>query len=237
MSLTAVIIDDEPLARTDLEHELSGIRDVSIKDSCGNGVDGIQAIHAHAPDLIFLDIQMPGLNGFEMLSLIDPAKVPFVVFVTAYDEHAVRAFEENALDYILKPVRRERLVQSIERARKAQECGSPSPWTEPVVRLPCRVGRRIRLVAPDSVYAAYSNLTGVHLLTEEGVRDTDLTLRTLENRINLFRCHKQYVVALSAVEEITVLENGCAELQITGGAKVPVGRRYVRALKERLGIG
>lgn len=236
MSLTAVIIDDEPLARTDLEHELSGIDTIDVKDSCSNGVEGIHAIHAHSPDLIFLDIQMPGLNGFEMLSLIDPDKLPFVVFVTAYDEHAVTAFEENALDYILKPVRRERLVQSIERAQQARHRSRPTQWSEPIVRVPCRVGRRIRLVAPECIQAAYSDLTGVHLLTAEGVRDTDLTLRTLETRIGLFRCHKQYVVALSAVKEINVLDNGGAELQLDGGATIPVGRRYVRPLKTRLGL-
>ena len=236
MSLTAVIIDDEPLALSDLEHELSTISGVSIKGSCRNGVDGIKAIHEHTPDVIFLDIQMPGLNGFEMLSLVDPDKLPRVVFVTAFDEYAVRAFEENALDYILKPVRRDRLEQALERARSEPAADRWDQAAPAIPRAPCRIGRRIRLVPPESVQAAFSDQSGVRLMTDEGDFDTDLTLRTLEQRFGLFRCHKQYVVALAAVKEITVVGNGNAELELACGESVPVSRRFVKPLKQRLGL-
>lgn len=237
MKLTALVIDDEPLAREELEHTLEEIEGVEVIGTCANGVEGIRAIHEHAPDLIFLDVQMPGLDSFEMLSLVDPSKMPMVVFVTAFDEHAVRAFEEEAHDFIVKPARRDRLEKAIRRAQhRQQQKRGPETRSPPILRIPCRTREKILLVAPDSILAAYTDLTGAHLITEAGLRDTDLTLRTLEEKVGLFRCHKQHVVALTAVEEITVLENGSAELRLQGGQTIPVARRYLRKLKETLGL-
>ncbi|MEO1230425.1 MAG: two-component system response regulator BtsR [Myxococcota bacterium] len=235
MTVSAVIIDDEPLARRDLELELSQIPGVDIKMSCENGFDGLRAIQDFAPDVVFLDIQMPGLDGFEMLHLVDPDKLPPVVFVTAYDQHAIRAFEEKAYDYILKPARKERLEEALAKATRARppavELAEPS-----LLRVPCRIGKRVRLIAPETIEAARTELAGVTLLTEDGPRETDVTLGTLESRFGMFRTHKQYVVTLSRIEEIRMTEGGCAELTLRGGERVPVSRRYVRALKQKLGL-
>ncbi|MEL6188147.1 MAG: LytTR family transcriptional regulator DNA-binding domain-containing protein, partial [Myxococcota bacterium] len=162
-------------------------------------------------------------------------KLPPVVFVTAYDQHAIRAFEEKAYDYILKPARKERLEEALAKATRARppavELAEPS-----LLRVPCRIGKRVRLIAPETIEAARTELAGVTLLTEDGPRETDVTLGTLESRFGMFRTHKQYVVTLSRIEEIRMTEGGCAELTLRGGERVPVSRRYVRALKQKLGL-
>lgn len=234
MKVSTVVIDDEPLARQDLELELGRIPDVEVKASCTNGIDGIRAIQEYAPDLVFLDIQMPGLDGFEMLRLVDPATLPRVVFVTAYDQHAVRAFEARAFDYILKPARRDRLEEAIQRALAAARPALPEE--QPLLRVPCRLGKRVRLIPPEAIHAAKTELAGVTLLTDDGPRETDVTLGVLESRFGLFRIHKQHVVDLSRIEEIVATDGGCAELVLVSGERLPVSRRYVRGLKTALGL-
>ena len=108
-----VIIDDEPLARSMLLEYLSDRKDLQVVAECNNGYEGVKAIHQHQPDLLFLDIQMPKINGFEMLELLD--QIPAVIFATAFDEYAIKAFEANAIDYLLKPFSKERLNSALEK--------------------------------------------------------------------------------------------------------------------------
>jgi two-component system LytT family response regulator len=121
--LRAVLVDDEPPARALLREYLRAHTDLEIVGECGNGFEAVKVIGESAPDLVFLDVQMPKLDGFEVLELLDPG--PLVVFVTAFDEYALRAFEVNAVDYLLKPVSRERLAASLEKARQRRERGKP----------------------------------------------------------------------------------------------------------------
>ncbi len=118
-AVRALIVDDEPLARDCMRLALNTTPDVKIVGECGDGESAIQAIRQHAPDIVFLDVQMPGLDGFAVLEQIEPAAMPVVVFVTAFDAHAIRAFEVHALDYVLKPFSDERLLAALDRAQSA----------------------------------------------------------------------------------------------------------------------
>jgi two-component system LytT family response regulator len=118
MSLRSFVVDDEPLAREGLELRLEALDDVEVAGSFGNARAALEALRSAPPDVLFLDVQMPGLDGFEMLGELAPGERPVVVFVTAYDEYAVRAFEERAVDYLLKPVEEDRLADAVEQARR-----------------------------------------------------------------------------------------------------------------------
>lgn len=238
MKLTAVIIDDEALARDELSHLLSAVPEVELKASCQNALEGIRAIHELAPELAFVDIQMPGLDGFQMLQLVDPDKLPAVIFVTALDDQAVRAFEEDAADYIVKPVRQDRLQKAVERALRRRARGEPAPLPSPSkLRIPCLIRDRIRLFKPSELLAASTDPSGTHVRTAAGRFFTELTLRTLEERGGLFRCHKQFAVSLDGVQELRMLEGGRAELLLSDeGEPIPVGRRYLKRLKDALGL-
>lgn len=117
MSVRAIIVDDEPLARERVRTLLTGESDIEIIAECSNGVEALKATHEKKPDLLFLDVQMPRLNGFEVIEALEPAEIPVVIFTTAHDEHAIRAFEVNALDYLLKPFTEARFKTAIQRAR------------------------------------------------------------------------------------------------------------------------
>ncbi len=133
--LNTVIVDDEPLARRGLVLRLAGFNDVEIVGEFGNGEDAVEGIRALKPDLVFLDIQMPVMDGFEVLRQIAGADMPLVVFATAFDEHAVRAFEENALDYLLKPIDEERLAATLERARASLDDRAAAGQRDKLVKL------------------------------------------------------------------------------------------------------
>src|SRR5574340_1648680 len=138
MSLSTVIVDDEQLARDELAYLLKNVGDVNVVAQGKNGVEAVNLIKEHAPDLVFLDVQMPGLDGFGVLKrLIDKkVRLPQIVFATAYDQYAVKAFEVNAVDYLLKPFDKKRVAQSVQRARKKMESqGGPADRIETLMRL------------------------------------------------------------------------------------------------------
>src|SRR6266478_1344431 len=138
MSLSAVIVDDEQLARDELAYLLKGVGDVNVVAQGKNGLEAVQLIREHNPDLVFLDVQMPGLDGFGVIKRLLDRKVPLpkIVFATAFDQYAVKAFEVNAVDYLLKPFDKKRVAQSIQRARDKIEAGnSPSDKLETLVRM------------------------------------------------------------------------------------------------------
>ncbi|HYO76254.1 MAG TPA: response regulator, partial [Thermoanaerobaculia bacterium] len=115
--IRVLIVDDEPIARRGIRHQLRGEADLEIIGECGDGAEAIEAITELAPDLVFLDIQMPEVGGFDVVEAIGVARMPAVIFVTAYDEHALRAFDVHAVDYVLKPIDRHRFRTAVERAR------------------------------------------------------------------------------------------------------------------------
>ncbi len=235
--IRALIVDDEPHAREELTSLLDETGAFAIVGRCGNAVEAIQAIRGLRPDVVFLDIQMPAISGFELLSMIDDTDLPDVVFVTAHDEHALRAFEERALDYLLKPVARERLAKTVERLQR-QPRTAPTEAGYPrtaIRRIPCLAGRAIKLVDLVDVELVRSSEAGVYVITSKGELFTELTLRVLEERAGLVRCHKQFLVNIDQVDEIR-LDEGLATIRTRSGKDAPVSRRFLSKLRERLEI-
>ncbi len=235
--IRALIVDDEPHARAELESLLDETGAFAVVGRCGNAVEAIQAIRAERPDVVFLDIQMPAISGFELVSMIDDADLPDIVFVTAHDEHALRAFEERALDYLLKPVARERLAKTVERLRRRPRAAPPDagyPRT-PIRRVPCLAGKAIKLVDLADVELVRSSDAGVYVVTAKGELFTELTLRVLEERAGLVRCHKQILVNIDRVDEIR-LDEGLATIRTRSGKDAPVSRRFLAKLREKLEI-
>ncbi|USD36925.1 MULTISPECIES: two-component system response regulator BtsR [Ferrimonas] len=235
--IKTLLIDDEPLAREELASLLAPFDDIVIAAQCSNAIEGIAAIHKHKPDLVFLDIAMPRITGMEMLAMLDPDTQPKVVFVTAYDEYAVKAFENNAFDYLLKPIEVPRLATCIDRIRKAHAPQDLSAITPQALSLvPCYSGNVLKVLKVDDVEYAYSDLGGVHVATDAEVIHTQLTLKVLESRTPLLRCHRQYLINPAAIAEIEVQDGGNAEIITRGGQTLPVSRRYLKALKQTLGF-
>jgi two-component system, LytTR family, response regulator len=234
--MRTIIVDDELHAREELGSLLGETGAFEIVATCGNAVEALHAIRREKPDVLFLDIQMPAVSGFELLSMIDDEELPNVVFVTAHDEHALRAFEERALDYLLKPVSRDRLAKTVERLRKLTGAEpAPALPRQPIRRLPCLAGRAVKLVDVADVEFVRSSEAGVYVVTAGAELFTELTLKVLEERTGLVRCHKQFLVNLDKIDEIS-LEEGLGTIRTRSGKEVPVSRRHLQRLREQLGI-
>ncbi len=237
--LSALIIDDEAPSRDELRALLAAEPDIEVVGECANAIEGLAAIHRLRPQVVFLDIQMPRLSGLEMAGLIDPVAMPHIVFVTAHDEHALKAFEEHATDYLLKPIDPQRLAKTLNWLRT----GACPPSQLPLVassmlrQIPCIGRARIFLLGLTEVEYAYTDLSGVQVVSAERQGTTDLTLKILQERTPLLRCHRQYLVNTDQIAEIELLDNGAAEILTRSGKRVPVSRRYLREMKDRLLIG
>ncbi len=236
--MRALIVDDEPLARDELDRLLQEAGSVTVVAKCGNAVEALQAVRRETPDVLFLDVHMPGVSGFELLAMLDDDPRRRVVFVTAHDEFAVRAFEESAVDYLLKPVEKERLAKTLERlqARGAQSL-SPNLAPPHITRIPCvAAGRSIKLVALAEVESVRSSEAGVHVVTAGGEYYTELTLAVLEERAGLLRCHKQHLVNADRIDEISLAEGSVAVIKTKSGHTLPVSRRFLAKLRAALGL-
>jgi two-component system, LytTR family, response regulator len=235
----ALVVDDEPFAREEMCALLAATGEFAVIGECANAIEALQAIRREKPDVLFLDVQMPVVSGFELLAMLEDELVPLVVFVTAHDEFALRAFDENALDYLLKPVSRERLARAIDRIRRfsGSETGErPAYAGAEITRIPCSGSRSVRLVAVADVELVKSGPGGVYVVGPGGELFTELTLRVLEDRAGLLRCHKQFLVNTAHVEELTVGDNQVGVVRTRSGHQVPVSRRHLVAVKTRLGI-
>ncbi|WP_031480585.1 two-component system response regulator BtsR [Maridesulfovibrio frigidus] len=233
--IRVLIIDDERHAREEMEALLSETGEVEIVDSCENAFDALKAINQHRPDVVFLDIQMPMVNGFELLSMVNQDIMPHVVFVTAYDEYSLKAFEEKTLDYILKPVSIERINKTVAKLKELLVTAQPVAFeAEPIKRIPCLIGKRIKLIGLDKVEFVSAGARGHYLVTSEDEYYTDITLKVLEERTGLIRCHKQYLVNMDFINEIALLENGLGVITTSSGGSVPVSRMYLKKLKSML---
>ena len=233
--IRTLIIDDEQHARDELAVLLSDTGEFELLGTCANAMEAIKAINRDHPAVIFLDVNMPVLSGFDLLGMIDQEQMPYVVFVTAYDEYALKAFEEKTLDYLLKPVEPARLDMAIRKIKGALEGGNRQSFdTHPLTRIPCVTANRIRLVDLSQIEYVHSDLSGVHVVGGGTESYTELTLKVLESRSHLTRCHRQYLVNPDQIDEITLLEHGLAEIRTRSGHRLPVSRRYLKRLKELL---
>jgi two-component system LytT family response regulator len=254
--MRTLIVDDEVPARERLKRLLADIERVEIVGEAGNGTQAVQMIEALCPDLVLLDIQMPGLDGFAVIeALKDP---PLVVFVTAYDEYAIRAFEVNALDYLLKPFSRERLEKALQRAQESLAEGR-DPGVSPAERFASRLGPLLESLAAQRQYLsrlAVRDRDRIHVLDVEeidwvgveaeqvmvyaGARAYSIrrTMAELESRLDparFFRAHRSAIVNLNRVKEIIPWFKGTQKLQLTTGAQVDLSRAQARALRKILG--
>ena len=234
--LNALIIDDEQPSREELKALLADAAGIEVIGECSNAIEGLTAIHRLRPDVVFLDIQMPRLSGLEMVGMIDPAALPLIVFITAYDEHALKAFEEHATDYLLKPIDPQRLERTLDWLRsRGTNPPPPPPGSGSVLQqIPCLARNRIQLIPLDEVEYIHTDISGNRVVAGDRQGMTELTLKLLQERTPLMRCHRQYLVNLTRIEEIQLLENGSAEIVMRSGQRVPVSRRHLREIKDKL---
>lgn len=236
--MNVLIVDDEAPAREEIARLLSRVPDVNIVGQSANAVEALSAINHLHPDVVFLDINMPQISGLELLGMLDPDEMPRVVFLTAYSEYALKAFEQDAFDYLLKPVDPARLDVTLQRLRRdAAPTADLAKLAAPLRQIPCPGHQRVQLVKVEQVEYVNSTGTGAFIVSTDGVEHfTELTLRTLEERTPLLRCHRQYLVNPEQILEIVFQELGGAEIVTHGGRRVPVSRRLLGELKEKLGF-
>jgi two-component system LytT family response regulator len=232
--LRAVVVDDEPLARARLRRLLAQHPEVDVLADCGSGEESIATLQELRPDVAFLDIRMPDMDGFDVLDALGPQRPPQVVFVTAYSEHAVRAFEARALDYLLKPVSAERLKQALERLRPAGAGVETFPE-----RIPVPVGGRIHLVETAQIdhVDAHANYVELHM----GARSLVLreTMTRLESRLDprhFLRVHRSRLVRLDGIVEAQAHASGRFLLRLKCGARIVTGRSYAARVRSALGV-
>lgn len=237
MKLKAIIVEDEFNAREELEYLLLETNKVEIAAKCANALEGIKAVNKFHPDVLFLDIHLPAIDGFEMLSMIEESVLPRIVFVTAFDQFAIKAFENNATDYLLKPIGKDRLLQAIEKIEKSIFSNIKQKIDIPLMkRIPSYGTHKIKLVNVDEIEFLHSNEAGVYFIYDGKKCYTDLTLATIETKTKLFRCHKQYLINLDKIDEIIFDDNSRGKVRTYNQFLIPVSRHYLKNLKEKLGL-
>ncbi|MEJ2660417.1 MAG: two-component system response regulator BtsR [Desulfobacteraceae bacterium] len=233
--MRALVIDDEFHAREEMATLLTETGLFETIETCANAFEGIKAINRVRPDVVFLDIQMPQVDGFEMLNLVNQDIMPHVVFVTAYEEYSLKAFEEKTLDYLLKPVSTARLQKTLHKLQQTLANDEPTAFNaEEIKRIPLLVRRRIKFLNLSAVEFVSAGESGHFIATAEDEFYTDIALKTLEERSRLVRCHKQFLVNMDNVMEIALLDNGLGSIKTKSGAFVPVSRRYLKKIKGKL---
>ena len=231
--LRAVIVDDEPLALARMRRLIERDGRVDIVAECGTGADAIDALRTYRPDVAFLDVQMPGADGFRVLALAGAGTR--VVFITAHAEHAVRAFDAQAADYLLKPLSYPRLRAAIERLQPAGEAPSPKY----AVRLTVQAGARLRVLAVGAIdcLGAQANYVEVEAGDQRHrVRDT---LAGLEARLDpeaFVRIHRSRIVRIAAIRDLELLDSGELLLRLESGRRLSTGRRYRERLRQAVGL-
>jgi len=258
MALRALLVDDEQLARDELGYLLGRIGGVDVVGQAGNGVEAISAIDRLRPDVVFLDVQMPGLTGFEVARrLVDSGASSHIIFVTAYDQHAIEAFEVNAVDYLLKPVEPARLEVAVDRARRrvathrSAESALNAAELEKIIelvaerqsrreRLAIKVGERFLLVqAQDIIYASLAD-EGISVVTSQHAGTSNYrTLDELHERLDptvFWRVHRSHLVNINKIKEIVpwFSRNFILRMKDEKSTEIPVSRTQTRRLREYL---
>jgi two-component system LytT family response regulator len=239
--LKVILIDDERLARSELKRLLQEFSDVEIIGEAANANEGIEKIESLNPDLIFLDIQMPGKSGFDML--LELEKAPHVIFVTAYDEYAIKAFEVNALDYLMKPVEPKRLADAILKVKQKDEEELLSYNNRGILHEHDQVfvkdGERCWFVKLSDVrlFESVGNYAKVFFGTNKPL--ILKSLNALEERLDekvFFRANRKHIINLRMIEKIEPYFNGGLLLDLTGGEKIEVSRRQAVKFKEMMSL-
>ena len=240
--MKALIIDDERLARKELNSLLQDSSEITVVGEAINADDAYQKIIELKPDLLFLDIQMPGKTGFELLEMLD--SVPQVIFTTAYDEYALKAFDVNALDYLLKPIQKERLQESV---KKLLDKTPNQPDIEE--ELPTKLGFNDQVFVKDGDKCWFVQLSNVRLFESEGNYIKvyfegnrpmiHKSLNALDEKLDdrsFFRASRKHIINLSWIEKIEPWFNGGLMVQLKGGQNVEVSRRQAARFKEMMSL-
>jgi two-component system LytT family response regulator len=240
-SLRLLIVDDETLIRSGIRNGLAGVDQIQVVGECGSVEDATRAILSLGPDLVLLDVQMQDGTGLDVVQQIGPEQMPPVIFITAYDEYAVKAFELNAVDYLLKPFDEDRLRRSIERARDRITAEHQSTLAEQLQavldsktrkwpeRLVVRNGERFDLVPVESI--DWIESANNYVLLHCGVKEHLLseTLTNLENRLDpqkFLRIHRGRMVNLSRIVAVHPMLSGTYQMELRGGVRLTTGRQY-----------
>ena len=240
-TLRVLVVDDEPLAREGVVARLAGRTDFTVVGECANADSAARAIAELAPDVVFLDVRMPGVDGFGLLERIAPERQPYVVFLTAYDRFALRAFDAEAVDYLLKPIDDERFARALERVRAAHRSAEleakETGGTAYPARFPVRVGRRIVVAHASDIdwveavgdYCGLHTASKVHLVREP--------LHVLEGKLDprlFMRVHRSTIVRVDRVAELRAATNRDAVARLHDGTVLKVSRTYSDALRKAL---
>jgi len=245
----ALLIDDEPLARMVVREYLQDFEQIEVVQECSDGFEGLKAIQQHKPDLVFLDVQMPKINGFEMLELVDDA--PAIIFTTAFDEYAIKAFEAHAVDYLLKPFSKERFAKAIEKylgqasstnvapkqTENLLETASHSPQQHE--RIVVKTGTKVKIIPVADVQYLQADDDYVSVFTQEGSFLKNKTMSFFEQTLDprhFVRVHRSYILSVQEITRIDPYEKDSHLAILKSGAKIPVSKTGYAKLKQVLGI-
>jgi two-component system LytT family response regulator len=252
--MRTLVVDDEPMARERVMSLLQHEDDIEIVGECSDGAQAIAAIHNQTPDLVFLDVQMPGIDGFGVISAIGAERMPIVIFVTAYDDYALKAFEVHALDYLLKPFGRDRFQETLKHARASLErrragdlgrrllalVNDIKPEPPKFDRLVVKSGGRVFFLRSEEIdwIEAAGNYVRLHLGEESHLfRET---MNRMESRLDarrFVRIHRSRIVNTERIKELQPWFNGEYVVVLRNGTRLPLSRGYRDKLQEQLGKG
>ena len=242
--MKAIIIDDEPLARSLVKEYLQAYKNIELVEECNDGFEGVKAIQQYNPDVIFLDIQMPKINGFEMLELID--NPPHVIFTTAFEEYAVKAFETYALDYLLKPFSKDRFDKCIQKLLQQKSPVQTEALLETAAQSPVQNNRivvkdggKIKIIPVGQVQYLEAADDYVKIHISEGSFLKKKTMQYFEQLLqphHFVRIHRSFIINTQLITRIDPYEKESHLVLLTSGAKLPVSKAGYLKLKEMLGI-
>ncbi|MBX2915832.1 MAG: LytTR family transcriptional regulator DNA-binding domain-containing protein [Cyclobacteriaceae bacterium] len=243
--IKAVLIDDEPLSREILKSYLARFPQISIVEECNDGFEGVKAIQQHQPDLIFLDIQMPKINGFEMLELVSP--MPAVIFITAFDEFALKAFEANAIDYLLKPVSEDRFTKAVQKfLDKTNQPAATLGLLETMAqstsqnnRIVVKTGSKVKIIPVHDIHYLEADDDFVKIVTAEGSFLKNKTMSFYEQTLDpqqFVRVHRSYILHISQITKIEPYQKETHLAVLRNGQQIPISKTGYVKLKAILGI-
>jgi two-component system LytT family response regulator len=252
-SYRALVVDDEELARAVVKEHLASHPEVELVGECANGFEAVKAVSDHQPDLLFLDIQMPKLDGFEVLELIDDPKArnrhPAVVFITAFDQHALKAFEAHAVDYVLKPFSESRFEEALAKAKAKADAGTPTvahpaelsakareAW--PLERIVVRDGTKVSLIPLAKLDYVQGADDYVELRSEGRSFLKQQTMASLESQLDpsrFLRIHRSVILQMDRLVRLEQLPSESWVAVLTDGTKLPVSKSGMARVKEFLG--
>jgi two-component system LytT family response regulator len=243
--MRAIIIDDEVLARDIVSAYIKDFPEIEVIGECSNGFEGVKMINEQKPDLIFLDIQMPKITGFEMLELLDHE--PLVIFSTAFDQYAIKAFELSATDYLLKPYDKGRFAEAIAKVKEKFTLQTSDhtaktpiiyPQQEDVLdRIVVKLGNKINIISTEEIIYIEAQDDYVSIHTTEAKYLKQITMKYLEAHLpqdQFVRTHRSYIAAINAIDKIEVYEKESYILHLKHGAKINVSRSGYSKLKQVL---